>query len=81
MRYVTLFLGVLAIFVVTVIHFYPEELETWVEKVFYKKDYIIAKPNDYFLEGNFNYIENYTDDVSNKEELLQNIKDCIIFSR
>ena len=73
MRYITLILGMLSIFIVSVLHFYPEEVEDFVEEKILKKEYIIAKPNDYYLDGNFKYIENYTDDVSNKKELLDYI--------
>ena len=73
MRYITLILGILSIFIVSVLHFYPEEVEDFVEEKILKKEYIIAKPNDYYLDGNFKYIENYTDDVSNKKELLDYI--------
>ena len=37
------------------------------------KEYIIAKANEYYLDNNFSYLNNYTDDVSNKEELLNYI--------
>ena len=73
MRYITLILGMLSIFIVSILHFYPEEVEDYVEEKILKKEYIIAKPNDYYLDGNFKYIENYTDDVSNKKELLDYI--------
>ena len=73
MRYVTLVLGIISIFLVTIIHFYPEELEDFIEEKILRKEYMIAKPNDYYLTGNFDYIENYTDDVSDKQELLNYI--------
>lgn len=73
MRYVTLLIGILSIAIVTIIHFYPDEVRDSLEKIINKKDYIIAKPNDYFLEGNYSYVENYTDDVSSKEELINYI--------
>ena len=73
MRYITLLLGIIAIALVTIINFYPDELRDYIDKTFNKTNYVIATPNDYYLEGNFNYIKNYTDDVSNKEELLEYI--------
>ena len=73
MRYVTLFLGILAITLVTIINFYPDELNDFVSDIFNHKEYIIAKPNDYYLNGNFSYVKNYSDDVSNKEELINYI--------
>lgn len=73
MRYVTLLLGILSIALVTVINFYPNEVRDFIDKTFTKNEYIIAKPNDYFLDGNYSYIENYTDDVANKKELIDYI--------
>lgn len=73
MRYITLLLGIISIALVTIIHFYPDKVNDFIDNVFDKKEYIIAKPNDYFLDGNYDYIENYTDDVSSKKELINYI--------
>lgn len=73
MRYITLLLGIISIALVTVIHFYPDEVRDFIDKTLRNKEYIIAKPNDYYLDGNYSYIENYTDDVSNKKELIDYI--------
>ena len=73
MRYFILFLGILAITIVTLLNFYPDECRDFIYKVLNNREYVIAKANDYYLESNFDYISNYTDDVSNKEELLEYI--------
>ena len=73
MRYITLLLGIISIALVTVIHFYPDEVRDYIDKTLHNKEYIIAKPNDYYLDGNYSYIENYSDDVSNKKELIDYI--------
>ena len=73
MKYVTLFLGITAIILVTILNFYPNEFNEFIDKTFHKNEYIIAKPNDYFMNGNYSYVKNYTDDVSNKNELLNYI--------
>ena len=73
MRYITLLLGIISIALVTVIHFYPDEVRDFIDKTLRNKEYIIAKPNDYYLDGNYSYIENFTDDVSNKKELIDYI--------
>ena len=73
MRYFILFLGILAIAIVTALNFYPNECRSFIYKVLNNREYVIAKANDYYLESNFNYISNYTDDVSNKTELLNYI--------
>lgn len=73
MKYFISILGIISIIFVTIINFYPEEVRNFIDDTFNKKEYIIAKPNNYYLESNFNYIKNYTDDVSNKEELLDYI--------
>ncbi len=73
MKYFTAILGILAIAIVTVVNFYPEKVKDFYETKILKKEYIIAKANDYYLDSNFSYIKNYTDDVSNKEELIDYI--------
>ncbi len=73
MKYVILFFGITAITIVTLINFYPEEVSDFIDEKFNHKEYIIAKPNEYFLSGNFDYVNNFTDDVSNKDELLNYI--------
>ena len=73
MRYFILFLGILAIAIVTVLNFYPDECRSFIYKLLNNREYVIAKANDYYLESNFNYISNYTDDVSNRTELLNYI--------
>ena len=73
MRYVTLFLGILSIAIVSVVHFYPDKVLEFIDKYVNKREYVIAKANDYYLDYNYGYINNFTDDVSNKEELLDYI--------
>ena len=73
MRYITLFLGILAIAVVSIVHFYPDKVANFVEEHFSNKEFIIAKANEYYLENNYEFVKNYTDDVSNKEELINYI--------
>ena len=73
MKYFTAILGILAIAIVTIVNFYPEKVKDLYETKILKKEYIIAKANDYYLDSNFSYIKNYTDDVSNKEELIDYI--------
>ena len=73
MRYVILITGIAAIFIVTILNFYPEETKTFVENIFNEKEYVIAIANDYYLDGNFEYIQNWTDDVSSKKELINYI--------
>ena len=73
MRYVTLTLGIIAIFLVTVVHFYPDEVNDFIDEHILKKEYVVATANDYYLDNDYEYIKNYTDDVSNKEELLDYI--------
>lgn len=73
MRYITLFLGILSIAIVSIIHFYPDKVSDYINEHIKHKEYIIATANDYYLDNNYNYVKNYTDDVSNKEELLNYI--------
>ena len=73
MRYLILLTGILSIFIVTVINFYPDETKEFIYNIFDKNEYIIAVANDYYLDGNFEYLQNWTDDVSNKKELINYI--------
>lgn len=73
MKYFILITGILSIFIVTVLNFYPEEAKEFINNLLNKDDYVIAIANDYYLEGNFEYIQNWTDDVSNKKELINYI--------
>ena len=73
MRYITLFLGIFSIILVSIVHFYPDEVTDFINEKLNHKEYIIAKANEYYLDNNYSYLSNYTDDVSNKNELLNYI--------
>lgn len=73
MRYFILLTGITAIFIVTVLNFYPEECKEFIYNIVNKNEYVIAVANDYYLEGNFRHFKNWTDDVSSKEELINYI--------
>lgn len=73
MKYFVAAMGILSIFIVTYINFYPDKVKDLIDKYIYKKEYIIAKANDYYLENNYEYLQNYTDDVKNKDELFNYI--------
>ena len=73
MRYLILITGILSIFIVTIINFYPEKVKDFIYDIINKDEYVIAVANDYYLEGNFEYVQNWTDDVSNKKELINYI--------
>ncbi len=73
MKYIILLTGIISIFIVTVLNFYPEETKDFIYNLLNKEEYVIAVANDYYLDGNFEYVQNWTDDVSNKKELLNYI--------
>ena len=73
MRYLILITGITAIFIVTILNFYPEETKDFIQNIFDDKEYVIAIANDYYLDNNFEYLQNWTDDVSNKTELINYI--------
>jgi len=73
MKYFILITGILSILIVTIINFYPEETKEFFYSITNKDEYVIAVANDYYLDGNFDYLQNWTDDVSNKTELLNYI--------
>lgn len=72
-KYLILITGVLSIIIVTIINFYPDEVKHFIYKVIDKEEYIIAVSNDYYLDSTFQYVQNWTDDVSNKKELINYI--------
>ena len=73
MRYFIGVLGLIAIALVTIVNFYPDESREFIENIFNRKEFIIAKANDYYLENDIKYVQNFTDDVSSKQELLNYI--------
>lgn len=73
MKYFIAFLGILSIILVSIVNFYPDKVRNFIDDHILKKEYIIAKANDYYLDNDYTYLKNYTDDVSNKEELLNYI--------
>ena len=73
MKYFILLSGIISIFLVTVLNFYPDESKEFIYNIFNKDEYVIAVANEYYLEGNFEYVQNWTDDVSNKKELINYI--------
>lgn len=73
MKYFIVFLGILSIILVSIVNFYPDKVRSFIDEHILKKEYIIAKANDYYLDNDYTYLKNYTDDVSNKEELLNYI--------
>lgn len=73
MKYIILITGIISICIITVLNFYPEETKELITNIFNEEEYIIAIANDYYLENNFKYVQNWTDDVSNKKELINYI--------
>ena len=73
MKYLILITGIISICIVTILNFYPEETKNFLYDILNKDEYVIAVANDYYLEGNFEYVQNWTDDVSNKKELINYI--------
>lgn len=72
-KYLILITGILSIIIVTIINFYPDEVKHFIYKIIDKEEYIIAVSNDYYLDSTFQYVQNWTDDVSNKKELINYI--------
>ncbi len=73
MKYFIFLFGLFAIFIVTVCNFYPSEVMDYVRKITGNDNYVIAVSNEYYLDYGFKYVDNYTDDVNNKKELLDYI--------
>ena len=69
MRKVILSIGIISIIIVTVLNFYKDEVINFLDNIFWNKEYVIAEANNYYLDSDFKYIKNYTDDVKNRQEL------------
>ena len=76
MKYATLTIGIIAIILVTILNFYPDKVEEFIANHILHEDFIIAKTNDYYLDNDFSYVKNYTDDVANRQELINYIYRC-----
>ena len=73
MKYFILLLGILSISLVTIFNFYPQETKRFLYNLFSNDEFILATENNYFIDNEYKYIKNYTDDPKNKEELLEYI--------
>lgn len=69
MKYVITGVGIISIIIITIFNFYGDDIR----EVFAKEEKIVVTVNDYYLDTNFNFLENYTDDATNKQELLNYI--------
>ena len=59
------------IVIVTICTFWQNDIIYWYTHTFNEKKYQGASSNEYFLEDNFSYVNNYTDNnVSNKKQLV-----------
>lgn len=59
------------IVIVTIGTFWQNDIIYWYTHTFNEKKYQVASSNEYFLEDNFSYVNNYTDNnVSNKKQLI-----------
>lgn len=59
------------IVIVTICTFWQNDIIYWYTHTFNEKKYQGASTNEYFLEDNFSYVNNYTDNnVSNKKQLV-----------
>ena len=48
-----------------------EDIDYWYEHTFNEENYIAINPNKYFLQDNFNYVNNYSKNViNNKKQLI-----------
>ena len=73
MKYIILFLGILAIALVTFLNFYPDEARDLIYELFNNREYVVPVANEYYLDWDYEYLQNYTDDVANKKELINYI--------
>ena len=66
MKYVTLVLGIFLLSVITYCNFTDTNL-------FDKREEIVLKENEYYLDRDFEFVQNYDDEVHNYTELLNYI--------
>lgn len=71
--YWILVIGFLSIIILIIVNYNKETINEYIYKYKNKDNYIIANPNQYFIDSDFKFVKNYTDDVNNKEELLNYI--------
>lgn len=63
--------GIIIIIIVSVIAIKYDDLSYWYEHTFNEKNYVAAVPNNYYLEDNFMYINNYSkNQIYNKKQLM-----------
>ena len=68
-----LVVGFLSIVILFFVNYNKETINKEIYKYKNKDNYVIANPNQYFIDSDFKFVKNYTDDVNNKEELLNYI--------
>lgn len=67
---IILTMGTLVIIIVTIATFWKSDIIYWFTHTFDEKKYQVISPNEYYLQDNFIYVNNYTsNDVSNKKQL------------
>lgn len=71
MKKIALCSGIVVIIIISIIAFKINDLRYWYEHTFNENSYIAVAPNNYYLEDNFLYINNYTKNIIyNKKQLM-----------
>ena len=57
---IILTMGTLVIIIVTIATFWKSDIIYWFTHTFDEKKYQVISPNEYYLQDNFIYVNNYT---------------------
>lgn len=68
-----LIFGFLAIVALIYVNFNKDTIAEFIYKNTNNDNYVFANPNEYFIDSDFLFIKNYTDDIHNKKELINYI--------
>lgn len=71
MKKVAIFTGIVIIIIVSIIAINYDKVSYWYEHTFNEDNYLALVPNNYYLDDNFLYVNNYKQNsINNKKQLL-----------
>lgn len=70
---IILFFGFISIILLIYVNTNKDIIAEYIYKNTNNKNYVFATPNEFFIDSDFEFVKNYTDDINNKEELINYI--------